>query len=179
MCNCKDCKGITLLSGNDGVGIVSITYNEVNNTIIVLYTDGTSYTSPSIGCECPSNVFYSERTLGEGSTGTLASPVVIDGTTYTVPTGGAGKYRILYTAQAAAYDVPGGTADIIVKLRINSTYHPIFRTTRVSINEAIEGIALNYQVDLVPGDVIRLEGSATEPEVQWLEMGVIIIDKIG
>lgn len=179
MCNCKDCKGITLLTGNDGKGIVSITYNEETHQITVVYTDGTTYTSGSVGCDCPTNVFYSENVLGEGSTGPLDAPVTIPSTTYTVPAGGAGKYRILYTAQAAAYDVPGGTADIIVKLKINSTYHPIFRTTRVSINEAIEGIALNYQVDLVPGDIVKLEGSATEPEVQWLEMGVIIIDKIG
>ena len=176
MCKCKDCKGITLLSGNDGVGIVSITYNTVVQNITVLYTNGDTYTSPSIG---PLNVFYAQNVLGEGSTGPLDAPVTIPSTTYTVPAGGGGKYRILYTAQAAAYDVPGGTADIIVKLKINATYHPIFRTTRVSINEAIEGIALNYQVDLVPGDIIKLEGSATEPEVQWLEMGVIIIDKIG
>jgi hypothetical protein len=178
MCNCKDCKGITLLSGTDGKGIVSITYNEIDNTITVLYTDGTSYTSPTIGCPCPENVFYTENALGLGSTGPLDAPVVIPSTTYTVPSGGAGKYRIMYTAQANLLDVPGGTAELFVKLSVNGTLHPIYRRSYVGIDPVIDGIALNYQVDLSDGDVIHFEGSCTEPEVQYLSMAVMIIDKL-
>jgi hypothetical protein len=178
MCNCKDCKGITLLSGNDGKGIVSITYNEENNTITVLYTDGTSYTSPTIGCPCPENVFYSENALGLGSTGELDDPVIIPSTTYTVPTGGAGTYRIMYTAQSNLSDVPGGTAELFVKLSINGSLYPIYRKSAVGIDPVIDGIALNYQVDLADNNVIQFEGSASFPEVQWLEMAVMIIDKM-
>lgn len=47
MCGCKDCQGITLLKGTDGVGIVSITAQE-DGTFIYLYTDGTTYTSPDL-----------------------------------------------------------------------------------------------------------------------------------
>lgn len=45
MCKCKDCKGITLLKGSDGRGIVSITDNG-DGSLTFLYTDGTTYISP-------------------------------------------------------------------------------------------------------------------------------------
>lgn len=46
MCqDCQDCNGITLLKGNDGRGIVSITDNN-NGTLTILYTDGTFYVTP-------------------------------------------------------------------------------------------------------------------------------------
>jgi hypothetical protein len=47
MCKCKDCKGLTLLKGSDGRGIVSITNNE-DGTFTFLYTDGTTYISPDL-----------------------------------------------------------------------------------------------------------------------------------
>lgn len=178
MCNCKDCKGITLLSGNDGVGIVSITYNEETNQITVVYTNGTTYTSPTIGCGCPTNVFYSENALGVGSTGPFDAPVIIPSTTYTVPVGGAGTYRIMYTAQSNIMDVPGGTAEIFVKLLVNGSTYPIYRRSYVGIDPVIDGIALNYQVDLLDGDIVKFEGSATEPDVQYVSMAVLIIDKL-
>jgi len=47
MCGCKNCQGITFLTGLDGRGIVSITAQE-DGTFIYLYTDGTTYTSPDL-----------------------------------------------------------------------------------------------------------------------------------
>jgi hypothetical protein len=47
MCGCKNCQGITLLKGTDGVGIVSITAQE-DGTFVFLYSDGTSYISPDL-----------------------------------------------------------------------------------------------------------------------------------
>ena len=47
MCGCKNCQGITFLTGIDGRGIVSITAQE-DGTFIYLYTDGTTYTSPDL-----------------------------------------------------------------------------------------------------------------------------------
>jgi len=46
MCNCKDCKGITLLKGTDGVGIVSITDNG-DGTFTILLSNGTTFISPN------------------------------------------------------------------------------------------------------------------------------------
>jgi hypothetical protein len=46
MCTCKDCKGITLLKGTNGVGIVSITDNE-NGTFTILMSDGSTFLSPN------------------------------------------------------------------------------------------------------------------------------------
>ena len=179
MCNCKDCKGITLLSGSDGRGIVSITYNEETHAITVLYTDGTSYTSPSVGCDCPTNVLYTERVLGSESVGTIEDPIIIDGTTYTVPVGGAGRYRIMYTAEAVAADLPfPPQADIYIKLAVNTILQPIFRHSQITESVAIDGIALNYEVDLLEGDTVELQGSSTDPEIHYIQMAVLIIDKL-
>jgi hypothetical protein len=46
MCNCKDCKDITLLKGSDGVGIVSFTDNG-DGTFTILLSNGNTYTSPN------------------------------------------------------------------------------------------------------------------------------------
>ena len=46
MCTCKDCKGITLLKGTDGRGIVSFTDNE-NGTFTILMSDGSTFLSPN------------------------------------------------------------------------------------------------------------------------------------
>jgi hypothetical protein len=183
MCNCKDCKGITLLSGNDGKGIVSITYNEENNTITVLYTDGTSYTSPTIGCPCPENVFYSEEVLGPESVGTIDSPIIIDGTTYTVPTGEDGTYRIFYSVQVHFEDFPGGiNGQLFIKPLINGTPYTIIRESFVNFigggGRLREGTSLNLQLNLNAGDVFALQGSSNEPEVQYLKNATLIIDKL-
>lgn len=137
---------------------------------------------PGQDCECPVNVFYSENILGPGSTGLFDDPVIVPSTTYTVPTGGAGVYRILYTAESVIADLPGGIAEIFVKLLVNGTPHPIYRQTRINSGDAgfqsREGIALNYQLTLAAGDVVQFEGTATTPEVQYLAMGIMIIDKV-
>jgi hypothetical protein len=130
------------------------------------------------GCVCPTNVFYTENVLGVGSTGTVASPVIIPSTTYTVPAGGAGKYRIMYTAEAHMDDAPGGPGSLTVKLLINNVPHPIFRSAYIDSAPLIDGIALNYQVTLSVGDTIRFQGVATEPEVHYISMATMIIDKL-
>ena len=84
MCNCKDCQGITLLKGTDGVGIVNITAQD-DGTFIYLYSDGTTYTSPSLigpqgiqgeqGIQGPQGIdgvdafkFTQQFLMGEGTT---------------------------------------------------------------------------------------------------------------
>jgi hypothetical protein len=124
MCGCKDCQGITLLSGNDGKGIVSVTSNG-NGTFTYLYTDGTTYITPNLNgangtngtngatgatgatgpqgpagvCPCE-QVFYTTERLGMGSVGTSPTSTDITGTSYTVPVGTAtALYRISYSAK--------------------------------------------------------------------------------
>lgn len=133
---------------------------------------------PGEDCQCPINVFYTENILGVGSTGTPDSPVIIASTTYTIPAGGAGKYRIMYTAEAHMEDIPGGPGSLTVKLLINGTPHPIFRSAYIADEAQIDGIALNYQVTLNVGDVIQFQGIATEPEVHYISMATMIIDKL-
>lgn len=47
MCQCGNCNEITLFSGTDGVGIVSITNNN-NGTFTILMSDGTTWTSGNL-----------------------------------------------------------------------------------------------------------------------------------
>lgn len=124
MCGCKDCQGITLLSGNDGKGIVSVTSNG-NGTFTYLYTDGTTYITPNLNgtngtngtngatgatgatgpqgpagvCTCV-QVHYTTERLGPETIGTLPTLTSITGTSYTVPGGTAtALYKLTYSAQ--------------------------------------------------------------------------------
>ena len=123
MCGCKDCQGITLLKGDDGKGIVSITYNG-GGTFTYLYTDGSTYTSPDISgtdgtngangatgptgptgpqgpagiCPCE-QVYYTTERLGIDSVATSPALASIVGTSYTVPGGtAAALYKLTYSA---------------------------------------------------------------------------------
>lgn len=47
MCTCNDCKGITLLKGKDGVGIIQ-TVNNGNGTYTFTYSDGSTFTTSNL-----------------------------------------------------------------------------------------------------------------------------------
>lgn len=47
MCTCNDCKGITLLQGKDGVGIIA-TVNNGDGTYTFTYSDGTTFTTDDL-----------------------------------------------------------------------------------------------------------------------------------
>jgi hypothetical protein len=64
---CKDCKGITLLKGENGVGIVSITDNN-NGTFTILLSNGTTYTSSNLTGAQGSYGGWSSRWLYNAST---------------------------------------------------------------------------------------------------------------
>jgi hypothetical protein len=123
MCGCKDCQGITLLKGNDGKGIVSVTSNG-NGTFTYLYTDGTTYITPNLTgpngtngtngtngatgatgpqgpagvCPCE-QVYHTTERLGIDSLVISPGLSTILGTSYTVPVGTpTGLYRLNYSA---------------------------------------------------------------------------------
>lgn len=138
---------------------------------------------PGQDCECPINVFYSERVLGTESVGVFDSPIIIDGTTYTVPVGGSGTYRIMYSVQVHFEDFPGEIAgQLFIRPLINGIPYPIFRESYMDFPLAggvsREGTSLNLQIALNAGDVFQLEGTSTEPEVHFLKNATLIIDKI-
>lgn len=47
MCTCNDCKGITLLQGKDGVGIIN-TVDNGDGTFTFTYSDGTTFTTSDL-----------------------------------------------------------------------------------------------------------------------------------
>jgi hypothetical protein len=138
---------------------------------------------PGQDCECQVNAFYSERVLGPESVGTIDSPIIIDGTTYTVPVGGDGTYRIFYSVQVHFEDFPGGiTGQLFIKPLINGTPYTIIRESYVAFVEGggvlREGTSLNLQLNLNAGDIFALQGSSNEPGVQYLKNATLIIDKL-
>jgi hypothetical protein len=126
MCNCKDCKGITLLKGSDGVSIVSITDNG-NGTFTILLSNGNTFVSPSYtgpegrgidGIAWTSNsegdpqgtpgstdtytITYSDATtstytVGNGDNGQGVDHTAFDSTTNPGGTPGAAGYTDTYT----------------------------------------------------------------------------------
>jgi hypothetical protein len=126
MCNCKDCKGITLLKGSDGVGIVSITDNG-NGTFTILLSNGNTFVSPNytgpegVGIDeitWTSNsesqpqgtpgtidtytIYYTDEstdtyTVGNGDNGQGVDHTAFDSTTNPGGTKGAAGYTDTYT----------------------------------------------------------------------------------
>lgn len=115
MCNCKDCKGITLLKGSDGVSIVSITDNG-NGTFTILLSNGNTFISPNytgpdgVGID---NITWTSNSEGQpqGTPSTFDTYTITytdaSTTTYTVGNGsnGLGVDHVAFTSTTN----PGGT----------------------------------------------------------------------
>ena len=92
MCTCKECKGITIINGSDGVGIVSITDNG-NGTFTILMSNGNTFISP-------------DYTGPQGIQGIPGLPG-INGTNGTNGTNGVGITSIVWTSNSGGQ--PQGT----------------------------------------------------------------------
>jgi hypothetical protein len=101
MC-CKDCNEIEILGGLNGVGISSIVLNE-NNSFTFNYTNGESYTSPSLTLP----LYFYEEAIATINLGLKITPNV-----YTLPELGSGSpyLNLTYTnpsSIARTYGVTG------------------------------------------------------------------------
>lgn len=191
MCGCKDCQGITLLSGTDGRGIVSVTSNG-DGTFTYLYTDGTTYITPDLSgadgtngtngatgatgatgpqgpagvCPCE-QIFYTAERLGAGIVGpTTAS---ITGTSYTVPVGTAtALYRISYSAQITFTITSTFTGGILVynAYKNGVIVDPNAGRTSSFYSTFLQSFVYNTSfilsnISLSAGDTIDLKGSTS------------------
>jgi hypothetical protein len=167
MCGCKDCKGITLLSGTNGIN------------------GATGPQGPAGICPCE-QVFYTAERLGTGSVGTLPAIASIVGTSYTVPVGTAtALYRISYSAQlsyAITSIFTGGELSynaykngVAVDALVNRIF--IFNSTFLQTYMFNTSFFLS-NISLSAGDTIDLKGGATNSTSIYLGNGIFIIDKI-
>ena len=168
MCGCKDCQGITLLSGTNG-------------------TNGaTGPQGPAGVCPCE-QVFYTTERLGAGIIGPTTSSIT--GTSYTVPVGTAtALYRISYSVQitfSITSTFTGGYLvynayknGVIVDSDAGRTF--VFSSTFLQ-NFMFPTSFLLSNVSLSAGDTIDLKGSTsgtTLPTDIYLGNGVFILEKI-
>lgn len=201
MCGCKDCQGITLLSGNDGKGIVSVTSNG-DGTFTYLYTDGTTYVTPNLNgatgatgatgpqgpagiCPCE-QVFYTTERLGMDSVATLPALASITGTSYTVPVGTTtALYKLTYSA-SIQYNIDdiftGGVLNYIaykngVIIDSSTDKTSLFSSTMAG-NYIFNTSMIVSDISLAAGDTLELKGGSTNPLKIHLSAASFILEKI-
>lgn len=90
MCTCNDCNGITLLQGQNGVGIIA-TVNNGNGTYTFTYSDGTTFTTSVLtgapGAPGPTGATGATGATGPAGPAGPQGPVGPTGPQGTAPTG--------------------------------------------------------------------------------------------
>jgi hypothetical protein len=194
MCDCANCDGITLFEGTDGNGIINTSYNSGTGVLTIYYTDGTTYSTTSlIGATGPAGpagvcdcvlVKYEEERLGAGTSGTSPTFTTLTNMTYTVPSGGAGKYELLFIADTEFNFVSSGNATVTIDIYKNGTAVSALTKKRVSMTGTGEQSyifpisALVSDVTLAVGDIIDVRSTSTSPATAYLNYGVMKINKI-
>lgn len=200
MCNCKDCKEVTLLSGTDGRGIVSIT-NNGDGTFTYLFTDGTIYVSPDLqgptGAEGPQGpqgdpgtngtalIEYITDLIGPDTSGTVPTYEPLTPFTYSVPMG----------TPTALYDITF-TASIIMGFETGETIHKAYATiyknfvsfdfafvkgvtaTTTSLQPVAFNLTTTGIISLDEGDRIDIYSSTSKPSGVYLSGGIFKVYKV-
>lgn len=87
MCTCNDCKGITLLAGKDGVGIVN-TVDNGDGTLTIIYSDGSTFTTSDLtGPQGPQGIQGIQGPVGPAGPAGPIGPVGPQGPEGVAPTG--------------------------------------------------------------------------------------------
>jgi hypothetical protein len=194
MCDCANCDGITLFEGTDGNGIINTSYNSDTGVLTIYYTDGTSYSTTSlIGATGPAGpagvcdcvlVKYQEERLGTNTSGTSPTFTTLTNMTYTVPSGEAGTYELLFVSDAEFNFVSSGSSTIILNVYKNGSMISANGQKRVSMTGVGEQFyiipvsVLLSNVTLAVGDIIDIRSTSTSPTTAYLNYGVMKINKI-
>ena len=191
MCDCANCDGITLFEGTDGTGIASTSYNSGTGVLTFYYTDGTTYSTTSLigptGPAGPTNyapVLYANNALGSGTSGTFPTNTVLPSMTYTIPTGGAGTYEVLFAASSEF--IFSSTTNYTIGINIfkngtivgpnNSKAIKMSGVSAQSFSIPVTVFATN--ITGAVGDIITVQSNSTAPTAAYLILGVLKINKI-
>lgn len=121
-------------------------------------------------------IYYEENALGPGSVGLAPNYTNTPGTSYTVPVGGAGTYRMTYTVDANLGD---GASDIEYQLTVTGVSTPGPQRRLVSPSIEIQNSSLVVSnIALNEGETIVIVGRSNDPANHYLLNGVFILDKI-
>lgn len=182
MCDCANCDGITLFEGTDGNGIVNTTYNSTSGVLTLYYTDGTSFSTTSMINYALSA--YITNPLGSGTSGTFPTNTILPSMTYTVPTGGAGTYEVLFVANSEFSFA--STANYTVAINVFKNGTAVSTGTSKSVKMSgvsgqtfsIPVTVLATSITAVVGDIITIQSNSTGPTFGYLTSGVLKINKI-
>jgi hypothetical protein len=204
MCGCKDCKEVTLLSGADGRGIVSITRN-ANGTFTYLFTDGSIYVTPNLtGAEGPQGepgvdgadgingnwavVEYLTDPLGADTSGESPTFTSLSPFTYTVPVGTATTdYEVTFHAtiimtfdEEVTHQV---YADIAKNNLILDPVDFVYRKGATGVTVESLPLAFNLTtsaiVSLAAEDEIGIYSASSKPSDAYLAGGIFKVTKLG
>jgi hypothetical protein len=183
MCGCKNCKDITMPIGQDGVGIANIASNSFG-TVTYTYTNGQTVTLP---CSCAqSQVYYRTERLGNNTSGSSPTYTVLTNMTYTVPSGGAGTYKLMLVADTQFTYTVAGSAAVTLKVYKNGVELEPNLTKRITTTNTGSGAAsyiipaliMASNITLAVGDVIDVRSTSTAPADAYLNFGVLTIDRL-
>ena len=203
MCGCKDCKEVTLLSGTDGRGIVSITSNG-NGTFTYLFTDGTIYVSPNLtgppgadgangapgapGINGNATILeYITDPIGPSTSGESPIFIALSPFTYTVPAlTAAADYEITFYASIVMTFDGVNYHSVFVDIAKNGTpIDPVDFVYRKGVTAAtVEYLPLAFNVstsaivNLTAGDQIDMYSASTKPSDAYLIGGIFKVTKV-
>ena len=120
-------------------------------------------------------VFYTEQSLGAGTGGTIAAPLVLTGMAYTVPALGDGNYRLTFNSNVNLGD---GASDVQYQVYVNGSPVSVLRQ-RVSSDIEVDTTSLIVSnIGLVATDVIEVYGGSNNSTDHYLFDATCIIEKI-
>lgn len=203
MCGCKDCKEITLLSGTDGRGIVSITRNG-DGTFTYLFTDGTIYVTPNLtGAEGPQGepgtngtngingnaaiLEYITDPIGPDTSGDDPTFLPLSPFTYTVPVGTAtASYEITFHATITMTFDAVNYHGVFVDIAKNGTpidpvdfvYRKGVKAVTIEYLPLVFNVTTSAIVSLDAEDVIDIYSTSTKPSDAYLMGGIFKVTKV-
>jgi hypothetical protein len=183
MCGCKNCKDITIPTGQDGVGIANIASNSFG-TVTYTYTNGQTVTLP---CSCAqSQVKYQTERLGNNTSGSSPTYTVLTNMTYTVPSGGAGTYELEFVADAEFTYSGTGSNQVTIQvfkngIEITTNVQKRIKTTSPDAGGGSYIIPAMVKISnaaLSVGDIIDVRSTSTAPATAFLNFGVLTINRL-
>lgn len=127
---------------------------------------------------CETVVKYSVEELGLGILGESPTESILTNTSYTVPVGGAGTYKLSYIAQTFHIKTTGCFATY--SIYINDVEYNILvrRTTQTDGNEVVPFTLYASNISLSDGDVISIKGSALDVIKAYPQNAIYELTKI-
>lgn len=180
-CGCNETtKECILRYTGETIDCLGITKDELMETAIQTLAENIcalNEASLTPNC-CETVVKYSVEALGLGVLSRYPIESTLPNTSYTVPVGGAGLYKVFYTAQTLHLKTTNCFATYSVYVN-GVEYNSITRrTTRTDGNEIVPFTIYVSNISLNDGDVILIKGSALDETKAYPQNATYELTKI-